>query len=158
MKIGRFDFDSEDVYICAELGTNHNGDMGIARQLIDIAAECGCDAVKFQKRDPDIAVPEHQKDIPRETPRGLVSYLEYKHKIEFSVEQIADLANHAVSRNIGLVRIVLGRAVDPGDARARTGRTQAGIRELDRHPADRGIRRERAADYLGQRHEYDERS
>jgi len=100
MKIGRFDFDSEDVYICAELGINHNGDMGIARQLIDIAAECGCDAVKFQKRDPDIAVPEHQKNIPRETPWGLISYLEYKHKIEFSGEQIADLANHAVSRNI----------------------------------------------------------
>ena len=48
-------------YIIAEIGINHNGDIDIAKKLIDIAAVAGCDAVKFQKRNPDVCVPEHQK-------------------------------------------------------------------------------------------------
>ena len=53
-------------YIIAEIGINHNGDINIAKQLIDIAAFAGCDAVKFQKRNPDVCVPEHQKDVMRD--------------------------------------------------------------------------------------------
>jgi len=70
-------------YIIAEIGINHNGDINKAKQLIDIAKKSGCDAVKFQKRNPDVCVPEKQKTIMRETPWGYISYLEYKYKVEF---------------------------------------------------------------------------
>ena len=70
-------------YIIAEIGINHNGDIDKAKQLIDIAKKSGCDAVKFQKRNPDVCVPEKQKTIMRETPWGYISYLEYKYKVEF---------------------------------------------------------------------------
>ena len=52
-------------YIIGEIGINHQGDLSIAKRLIDIAAAAGCDAVKFQKRNPDVCVPEHQKNQPR---------------------------------------------------------------------------------------------
>mgnify|MGYP003680433588 FL=1 len=68
-------------YIIAEIGINHNGSMEVAKKLIDIAAVAGCDAVKFQKRNPDVCVPEHQKAIPRDTPWGTMSYLEYKYRM-----------------------------------------------------------------------------
>ena len=42
------------IFVCAEIGINHNGDMGVCKKLIDIAVETGCDAVKFQKRDIDL--------------------------------------------------------------------------------------------------------
>ena len=48
-------------YIIGEIGINHQGDIDIAKRLIDIAAAAGCDAVKFQKRNPDVCVPDHQK-------------------------------------------------------------------------------------------------
>tara|TARA_B110000438_G_C15796240_1_gene642984 strand:+ start:717 stop:1580 length:864 start_codon:yes stop_codon:yes gene_type:complete len=74
-------------YIIAEIGINHNGDIDIAKQLIDVAKKTGCDAVKFQKRNPDICVPEKQKKIMRETPWGYISYLDYKYKVEFEKEE-----------------------------------------------------------------------
>jgi len=55
-------------YIIAEIGINHNGDLDITKQLIDIAKVAGCDSVKFQKRNPDVCVPESQKSIMRDTP------------------------------------------------------------------------------------------
>jgi N-acetylneuraminate synthase len=70
-------------YIIAEIGINHNGCLDTAKRLIDIAAASGCDAVKFQKRNPDVCVPEHQKSVVRDTPWGRMTYLEYKHKVEF---------------------------------------------------------------------------
>ena len=66
------------VFIIAECGINHNGDLDIAKQLIDMAIECGCDAVKFQKRNPDVCVPDKQKDVMMDTPWGNMTYLEYK--------------------------------------------------------------------------------
>ena len=66
-------------YIIAEIGINHNGDIDKAKVLIDIAATAGCDVVKFQKRNPDICVPEHQKKIKRKTPWGEMTYLDYKY-------------------------------------------------------------------------------
>jgi len=77
----------EKTFIIAEIGINHNGDIEIAKKLIDIATLSGCDAVKFQKRSPDICVPEHQKQVPRETPWGTMSYIDYKHKMEFGKEE-----------------------------------------------------------------------
>lgn len=70
-------------YMIAEIGINHNGDLQIAKKLIDAANASLWNCVKFQKREPDIAVPEAQKNVMRDTPWGRITYLEYKKKIEF---------------------------------------------------------------------------
>ena len=64
-------------YVVAEIGINHNGDVELARRLIRAAADAGCDAVKFQKRTPEVCVPEAQQGLLRETPWGLITYLDY---------------------------------------------------------------------------------
>ena len=69
--------------IIGEIGINHNGDIDIAKHLILVAKGAGCDYVKFQKRNPDICVPEEQKSKIRQTPWGEITYLEYKWKTEF---------------------------------------------------------------------------
>lgn len=74
-------------YIIAEIGINHNGDLQIAKKLIDAANACLWSCVKFQKREPDIAIPEEQKNVMRDTPWGHITYLEYKKKIEFGKEE-----------------------------------------------------------------------
>lgn len=73
----------ENIYLIGKIGIKHNGDLQIAKKLIDAvhASSWGC--AKFQKRNPDIAIPEKQKSIERETPWGKMTYLDYKHKIEF---------------------------------------------------------------------------
>ena len=68
------------VNVIAEIGINHNGSIEIAKKLIDLAKLAGCDYVKFQKRDPDIAVPEKKKNQKVETPWGKIKYIEYKKK------------------------------------------------------------------------------
>ena len=73
--------------IIAEIGINHNGDLDIVKKLIDTAEFAGCDVVKFQKRNPDICVPEHQKEVMRDTPWGRMTYLEYKYRIEFGKKE-----------------------------------------------------------------------
>lgn len=70
-------------YVIAEIGLNHNGDVEIAKKLIDAAVVAGCDAVKFQKRTPELCVPPEQRTIQRETPWGVMSYLDYRHRVEF---------------------------------------------------------------------------
>jgi len=62
-------------YIVAEIGINHNGSLDIARSLIDAAANAKCDAVKFQKRTPELCVPPAQRDQLRDTPWGVMTYL-----------------------------------------------------------------------------------
>lgn len=74
-------------YLIAEIGINHNGDMQIIKRLIDSAFACGWNCVKFQKRVPELAVPEKQKSVMRDTPWGRMTYLEYKKRIELSKEQ-----------------------------------------------------------------------
>lgn len=66
-----------------EIGINHNGDLQIAKRLIDAVFACSWNCVKFQKRDPDLCVPDAQKNICKDTPWGRMNYLEYKKKIEF---------------------------------------------------------------------------
>ena len=90
----------EPVYIIAEIGINHNGDIAIAKQLMDVAVETGCDAVKFQKRTPEICVPEEQKSIPRETPWGSMTYFEYKKRIEFEQPEYEQI--DAYAKKIGI--------------------------------------------------------
>jgi N-acetylneuraminate synthase len=87
-------------YIIAEIGINHNGDLTTAKRLIDIASAAGCDAVKFQKRDPDVCVPEHQKNVMKDTPWGSMTYLEYKHKIEFGKEEYDEIDKYSKERQI----------------------------------------------------------
>lgn len=82
-------------YVVAEIGINHNGSLPLALELMDVAAEAGCDAVKFQKRTPSICVPEDQKSVIRETPWGVMTYLEYKERIEFQRDHFHTIALHA---------------------------------------------------------------
>lgn len=74
-------------FMIAEIGINHNGNLSKAYQLIELAHKYNFDAVKFQKRDPDISTPSSQKSQMRETPWGYISYLDYKKKIEFNYQQ-----------------------------------------------------------------------
>lgn len=90
----------QPVYIIAEAGINHNGDLGIAKQLIDTAQQAGCDAVKFQKRTPALCVPLDQQSIPRETPWGVMTYLAYRERLEFGEEEYAEIDRYCQSKPI----------------------------------------------------------
>jgi len=84
IKLGdRWVGDGHPTYIVAEIGINHNGDLETAKRMVDAAMLAGVDAVKFQKRTPELCVPPDQQDKMRETPWGYISYLEYRHKVEF---------------------------------------------------------------------------
>ena len=83
--------DGHPTFIVAEIGINHNGDLDIAKQLIDVAKWAGADAVKFQKRTPELCVPEDQKDKMRETPWGYITYLEYRLRIEFDKKEYREI-------------------------------------------------------------------
>lgn len=88
MKIAQYTIgEGNPCFICAEIGINHNGDIDIAKELITAAKDAGCDAVKFQKRTPDVCVPEEQKRVLRETPWGIMTYLEYRYRIEFGKDE-----------------------------------------------------------------------
>ena len=90
----------EPVYVIAEIGINHNGDLDIARRLIDAAVDAGCDAVKFQKRTPELCVPEDQWGIERDTPWGRITYLDYRHRMEFDRDGYAAIDRHCKDRGI----------------------------------------------------------
>jgi N-acetylneuraminate synthase len=92
--------DGQRVFVIAELGINHNGSLEIAKRMIDGAVLAGCDAVKFQKRTPEACVPKDQWNIERDTPWGRMTYLEYRHKIEFGVEQYAAIDAYCRERNV----------------------------------------------------------
>ncbi|UBQ03476.1 N-acetylneuraminate synthase family protein [Curtobacterium sp. TXMA1] len=87
-------------YLIGEIGLNHNGDVDIAKRLIDVAADAGLQAVKFQKRTPEIATPEHMKATPRSTPWGEMTYLEYRYRVEFDREQYIEIGDHATLRGL----------------------------------------------------------
>lgn len=88
--------------IIGEIGINHNGDVELAKKLIDVASVAGCDYVKFQKRNPDVCVPEEQKGKMRETPWGEMTYLDYKYKLEFNNSEYEQLFSYADFKNIGM--------------------------------------------------------
>ena len=87
-------------YIIGEIGINHQGDINIAKRLIDIAAAAGCDAVKFQKRNPDVCVPDHQKEQPRSWQGEDMTYLEYKYKVEFGKEEYDEIDRYCKQQGI----------------------------------------------------------
>lgn len=100
-KIGeRMVGDGYPAFVIAEIGINHNGDLGIAKQMIDSAIHAGADAVKFQKRTPEISTPPEQQKQMRETPWGYISYLEYRYKVEFSEEQYCEIDRYCKEKDI----------------------------------------------------------
>ncbi|MEX1257198.1 MAG: N-acetylneuraminate synthase family protein [Gemmatimonadota bacterium] len=92
--------DRHPVYVVAEIGINHNGDVEIAKALIDAAVAAGCDAVKFQKRTPELCVPEAQRKLMRETPWGYITYMEYRERVEFGFDEYLAIDKHCKAKGI----------------------------------------------------------
>ena len=88
--------------VVAEIGINHNGDVGLAKRLVDIARFAGCDYVKFQKRTPELCVPEAMKGRFRDTPWGRMTYLEYRNRLEFGRREYDEIIGHCVRAGIGM--------------------------------------------------------
>ena len=101
IKIGnRLVGDGHPVYIIAEIGINHNGDLDITKQMIDAAAHAGVDAVKFQKRTPEICTPLEQQKQMRETPWGYITYLDYRYKVEFGEKEYLEIDRYCKKKGI----------------------------------------------------------
>ena len=97
-------------FMIAEIGINHNGSINLAKKLIDLAKKYNFDCVKFQKRDPEICVPNTQKNITRETPWGIMTYLEYKKKIEFGKKEFDEINKYCKKKKfIGLLLLGIKR-------------------------------------------------
>ena len=92
--------EGEPCYIVAEIGINHNGDIDIARQLIATAKRYGCDAVKFQKRTPELCVPPEQRNLMRETPWGIMTYMEYRYRVEFGQGDYQEIDSYCKRQDI----------------------------------------------------------
>ncbi|HTI10957.1 MAG TPA: N-acetylneuraminate synthase family protein [Puia sp.] len=92
--------EAEPVYIIAEIGINHNGSLDIARKLIDEAVIAGCDAVKFQKRTPELCTPKDQWHLERDTPWGRMSYINYRHMVELGIDEYAAIDRHCREKEI----------------------------------------------------------
>ena len=92
--------DGQPVFVIAEIGINHNGDLELAKKMIAGAIFAGCDAVKFQKRTPELCVPYEQWHIERDTPWGRMTYIEYKHQIEFGQEAYDEIDRYCRERGI----------------------------------------------------------
>ncbi|HEY5156875.1 MAG TPA: N-acetylneuraminate synthase family protein [Anaerolineales bacterium] len=101
IKIGdRMVGDGYPAYIIAEIGINHNGDLDICKQMIDAAVHVGVDAVKFQKRTPEISTPPEQQKQMRETPWGYITYLDYRYKVEFGEKQYREIDRYCKHKGI----------------------------------------------------------
>jgi N-acetylneuraminate synthase len=97
---GRIIGDGAPAYIIAEIGINHNGEVSIAKKLIDAAVDAGCDAVKFQKRTPEICVPKDQWDKERDTPWGRMTYIDYKKRIEIEAAEFGQIDAYCKEKGI----------------------------------------------------------
>ena len=89
----------DNVFIIAEIGINHNGDISIAKKLIDLASDSGCDDVKFQKRDINLVYDENEMDTPRESPWGN-TFGEQKKGLEFEEKEYIEIDNYCKEKNI----------------------------------------------------------
>ena len=92
--------DGHPVFVIAEIGINHNGSLEIAKKLIDGAKSTGADAVKFQKRTPEICVPKDQWYLERDTPWGRMTYIDYRHKVEFTKEDYSIIDKFCKEKSI----------------------------------------------------------
>jgi len=101
MNIGKREIGSNNpVYIIAEIGINHNGSVEIAKKMIEGAAAAGVNCVKFQKRTPELCVPRDQWLLERDTPWGRMRYIDYRHKVEFTASNYAELNDYCMERGI----------------------------------------------------------
>lgn len=87
------------IFVIAEVGINHNGDMSICKELIDVAVDSGCNAVKFQKRDINQVYTQEFLNSPRESPWGNTQR-EQKEGLEFSKEQYQEIADYCANKGI----------------------------------------------------------
>lgn len=87
------------IFIVAEVGINHNGDVGIAKQLIDIAKDAGCDAVKFQKRTVDLVYSKQLLDSPRQSPWG-DTQRDQKEGLEFGLKEYREIDRYCKEKGI----------------------------------------------------------
>lgn len=92
--------DGHPTMVVAEIGVNHNGDLEIAKKLIQAAKHAGVDAVKFQKRTPELCVPPEQRAVMRETPWGYITYLDYRYKVEFGEAEYREIDRYC--RELGM--------------------------------------------------------
>lgn len=92
--------DGHPVFIIGEIGINHNGDIEIAKKMIEGAKKAGCDAVKFQKRTPELCVPKDQWNLERDTPWGRITYIEYRYKVEFGEKEYAEIDRYCKELDI----------------------------------------------------------
>jgi len=92
--------DGHPTYIVAEIGINHNGEIELAKKMIAAAVHAGVDAVKFQKRTPELCVPPDQRSHMRETPWGYITYLEYRNKVEFGKDEYTQIDQHCKQKKI----------------------------------------------------------
>lgn len=90
----------QPLYVIAEIGINHNGSVETAKQLIQGAMEAGADAVKFQKRTPELCVPIDQWNHERDTPWGRIRYIEYRRKMEFGFDEYTEIDRYCKSLGI----------------------------------------------------------
>ncbi len=109
MKFDPYSSKSRRPFVIAEIGINHNGDVSLARELIDMASDCGADAVKFQKRTIDVVYTKESLEIPRESPWG-TTQREQKEGLEFGVEEYNQIDSHCREKRI----LWSASAWDPG--------------------------------------------
>ena len=101
IKVGaRLIGDGHPVFVIGEIGINHNGSVEIAKKIIAGAKHAGCDAVKFQKRTPEICTPKDQWNIERDTPWGRMTYIDYRHKVEFGAKEYSAIDKYC--KEIGM--------------------------------------------------------
>jgi len=90
-----------DLLVIGEIGINHNADMNLTKSIIALAKNYGCTHVKFQKKTPDLCVPEHQKQTTVNTPWGYpMKYIDYKNKMEFTEDQYKEIDRYCALEDI----------------------------------------------------------
>jgi N-acetylneuraminate synthase len=92
--------DGQPVFVIAEIGINHNGSLELAKKIIDGAVFAGCDAVKFQKRTPALCVPRDQWHVERDTPWGRMTYIDYRHRVEFDFNDYSEIDLYCKTKGI----------------------------------------------------------
>jgi len=101
VNVGEFKIgDEQPLYFIAEIGINHNGEIDLAKKLIKTAKDSGCNAVKFQKRNPELCVPLAQRNVMRETPWGIITYFDYRKKIELGEKEYDEIDRYC--KEIGI--------------------------------------------------------
>jgi N-acetylneuraminate synthase len=93
--------EDQAVFVVAEIGINHNGSLELAQKLIEGAVRAGCDAIKLQKRTPELCVPLEQWQVMRDTPWGRMSYIDYKRRIEFGGAELEHI--DALCKRLGVM-------------------------------------------------------